>query len=158
MQYWLMKSEPDVFSFDDLKKRPNKTEPWNGVRNYQARNFMRDSMQVGDQVLFYHSNANPPGVAGIAEVASKAYPDLTQWDTKSEYYDPKATRDNPRWYLVDVRWKADFKRYLSLDELRANPDLLGLLVTKPGQRLSVQPVEKHHFEIICRCGGILELP
>lgn len=155
MRYWLMKTEPDVFSFDDLKRRPNKTEPWNGVRNYQARNFMRDGMRVGDLVLFYHSNAKPPGVAGLAEIASKAYPDETQWDAKSEYYDSKSTRDNPRWFLVDVRWKADFKRFVSLDELRENPDLEGLLVIKPGQRLSVQPVEKHHFECICRAGGIL---
>lgn len=149
-----MKSEPDVFSFEDLKKRPHRTEPWNGVRNYQARNFMRDAMRVGDLVLFYHSSTTPPGVAGVATVASKAYPDPTQWDSQSEYFDSKATKDNPRWFMVDVSWKADFSRFVSLHELKEALELDGLLVLKPGQRLSIQPVEKKHFNLICAMGGV----
>ena len=102
MRYWLMKSEPETFSFQDLKNRPNQREPWDGVRNYQARNFMRDSMAIGDDVLFYHSNTKPPGIVGVAEVASHPYPDYTAFDKKSKYFDPKSEPVNPRWFLVDV--------------------------------------------------------
>ena len=109
-----MKSEPDVFSFQDLKMRPKKTEPWNGVRNYQARNFMRDEMQVGDLILFYHSSCDIPGVGGIARVSSEPYPDSTQFDKKSEYYDPKATQETPRWFLIDVTFEKDLKKFISL--------------------------------------------
>src|SRR6188768_3192516 len=119
MNYWIMKTEPDVFSFSDLKKRPKKTEPWNGVRNYQARNFMRDEMKPGDFILFYHSSCEVPGVAGIAKVSSAPYPDSTQFDKKSEYYDPKATQETPRWFLIDVTFDKDLKKFVSLEELKS---------------------------------------
>lgn len=154
-RYWMMKSEPDVFSFADLRSRPKKTEPWNGVRNYQARNYMRDSMRKGDLVLFYHSNAGEEsGVVGLAEIASQAaYPDPTQWDSASEYFDAKSPKDNPRWLMVDVKWKADFKRLVSLQEMKGDTALDGMLVVKRGQRLSIQPVDKEHFERVCSLGG-----
>jgi len=155
-QYWLMKTEPDVFSLEDLKHRPNKTEPWDGIRNYQARNFMRDQMQFGDEVLFYHSNAGAEtGVVGLAKVASKqAYPDPTAFDPNSKYHDPKSDPDNPRWLLVDIEYKKAFKHLVSLKDLKANPELEGMLVVKRGQRLSIQPVEETHFLEVCRMGGL----
>ena len=143
-RYWLMKSEPDVYSIDDLAR--DGTTSWSGVRNYQARNFMRDDMKVGDLVLFYHSNAEPPGVAGIAKVVRTAHPDLTALDPRSPYHDPKATPENPIWQMVDVGFVAAFKRIVSLDELRADPALAGMLVIKRGMRLSVQPVDPAHFK------------
>jgi predicted RNA-binding protein with PUA-like domain len=147
-----MKSEPDVYSIDDLK-RDGQT-PWTGVRNYQARNFMRDEMRVGDLVLFYHSNAEPPGVAGIGRVACPAYPDFTARDPKSEYYDPKATEANPIWMMVEVAFVEKFARVVSLDALRREPALGGMLVLKKGQRLSVQPVDAAHFRaVIALTGG-----
>jgi predicted RNA-binding protein with PUA-like domain len=152
MNYWLMKSEPDVFSFEDLKARPNQTEPWAGVRNYQARNFMRDAMQMGDLVLFYHSNTNPPGVAGIAEVASAPYPDPTAFDQKSKYYDPKSDPEKPRWVLVDIRYKADLQRLVSLEELKAMPELAEMRVLQRGNRLSITPVSKVEFDAIRSAG------
>ena len=138
-RYWLMKSEPDEFSIDDLARV--QVEPWTGVRNYQARNFMR-SMQIGDGVLFYHSNADVPGVYGLAEVAAAAYPDPTQFDPKSDYHDPKATRETPRWDLVDVRYVRHLKRPLALDEIREHADALGedFALIRKGNRLSVLPV------------------
>ncbi|QQL45699.1 EVE domain-containing protein [Sulfuriroseicoccus oceanibius] len=158
MKYWLMKSEPDVFSFDDLKACKNQTEPWDGIRNYQARNFMRDEMKVGDLVLFYHSNTKPPGVAGIARIVKEAYPDHTSWDPKSKYFDEKSSADNPRWLMVDVQWVAEFPNYVSLDDLKADSEeggpLDGLLVTRRGSRLSITPVEEKHFLRICELGGI----
>ncbi len=147
---WLMKSEPDVFSIDDLAKQG--VSGWEGVRNYQARNFMR-AMQVGDLVLFYHSNAKPPGVVGLAEVVRTAYPDPFQFDPKSEYYDPKSPADAPRWSSVDVRFVEKFPRLVSLDELKAEPALEGMLVTQKGSRLSVQPVERAHFERVLAMAG-----
>lgn len=147
-QYWLMKSEPDVFSIEDLRRRPQQTEPWDGVRNYQARNFMRDDMQVGDIVLFYHSNCAEPGIVGLAEVASKAYPDPSQFDPKSDYYDPKSKKDNPRWMLVDVRWKETFATTLTLQEMKTLPELSDMRILQKGNRLSITPVSKVHFEII----------
>jgi predicted RNA-binding protein with PUA-like domain len=153
MNYWLMKSEPDVFSFADLKARPKQTEPWDGVRNYQARNFMRDAMQVGDQILFYHSNTKPPGVAGIAEVASAPYPDPTAFDPESDYYDPKSDPDAPRWMLVDVRFKADLKRLVSLDEMKAMPALSEMRVLQRGNRLSITPVTRAEFNAIKKAGN-----
>ncbi|WP_269525102.1 EVE domain-containing protein [Coraliomargarita parva] len=152
MKYWLMKSEPDVFSFEDLKSRPGQTEPWDGVRNYQARNFMRDDMQVGDLILFYHSNTNPPGVAGIAQVASEAYPDPTAFDKKSKYYDPKSNPDSPRWVLVDVKYKADLKRLVALEEMKAMPELQEMRVLQRGNRLSITPVTQSEFEAIQKAG------
>ena len=119
-RYWLMKSEPDAFSIDDLERVG--IEPWNGVRNYQARNFMRDGMQVGDGVLFYHSNTQVPGIVGVASVASRAYPDETQFDPKSHYHDPKATREQPRWFLVDVKFERKLKRTISLEEVKQHAD------------------------------------
>ena len=138
MNYWLMKSEPDVFSFEDLKKK--KSEPWTGVRNYQARNYMRDEMKVGDGIFFYHSSCEVPGIAGIAQVASAPYPDPTQFDKKSEYFDPKATKENPRWFLVDVRFDRDPRRYLALEELRSIKELSGMRLLQKGNRLSILPV------------------
>jgi predicted RNA-binding protein with PUA-like domain len=152
MNYWLMKSEPDVFSFPDLKSRPKKTEPWNGVRNYQARNFMRDDMQPGDKILFYHSSCEIPGVAGIANVSSRPYPDKTQFDKKSEYYDPKATLENPRWFLVDVSFEEDLKKLVSLEELKQQKDLSEMRLLQRGNRLSILPVTKEEFEKIKKLG------
>lgn len=149
---WLMKSEPDVYSIDSLAK--DKTTWWGGVRNYQARNFMRDEMKVGDAVLFYHSSAEPPGVAGLAEVSKAAAPDETQFDKKSEYYDPKASPEKPIWFCVQVKFVKKFKNPVTLQELRDNPKLKELLVLKKGQRLSIQPVTKAHFEIIKKMGGL----
>lgn len=151
--FWLLKSEPDVFSFADLKKRPGKTEPWNGVRNYQARNFMRQ-MQRGDLGLFYHSSCNEPGIAGIVRISKTAYPDPTQFDPKSEYHDAGSRRDDPRWSVVDVTWKADFPRFVSLEQLRGEPSLEGLMILRKGNRLSITPVEENHFRWICAMGGL----
>lgn len=148
--HWLMKSEPSVYSIDDLK-RDGKTY-WDGVRNFQARNFMRDLMKKGDPVLFYHSNASPSGVAGRAEVRGEGYPDFTAWDKKNKHYDPKSTPEKPLWFMVDVKFVGKFKHFVPLDELKASPALRGMMVTKLGVRLSVQPVEKKHFEIIKRMG------
>lgn len=147
-RYWLMKSEPDAFSIDDLQKAG--VEPWNGVRNYQARNFMRDGMQVGDGVLFYHSNCPLPGIAGIARVASKAYPDETQFDRNSDYFDPKATREQPRWMLVDVAFDRKLKRVIALDEIRQHADALGegFALTSKGTRLSVMPVTAAQWKLL----------
>lgn len=147
MQYWLMKSEPDVFSLDDLEARPS--EPWTGVRNYEARNFMRDQMQVGDQILFYHSNARPSGVVGIAEVASEAYPDPEQFDATSDYYDEKSTPEEPRWFLVDVRYVSHLPRLVSLQEIKSNSNLNEMVLVKRS-RLSVTPVAKKEFDEILR--------
>ena len=139
-RHWLMKSEPDALSIDDLQRVG--TEPWNGVRNYQARNFMRDGMQVGDGILFYHSNTKVPGIVGIARVASAAYPDETQFDPGSDYYDPKATRENPRWFLVDVGFERKLAQVIALDEIKQHAETLGegFPLTARGNRLSVFPV------------------
>ncbi len=147
-RYWLMKSEPDAFSIDDLRKAG--TEPWNGVRNYQARNFMRDGMQVGDGVLFYHSNCAVPGISGLAKVASKAYPDETQFDRKSGYYDPKATREEPRWMLVDVAFERKLERVIPLEEIRRHIEELGegFALTSKGTRLSVMPVTAAQWKLL----------
>lgn len=147
-QYWLMKSEPDVFGIDDLIKRKNQTEPWDGVRNYQARNFMRDDMKLGDEILFYHSNCKPPGIAGIAKVQKESYPDHTCWDKKSKYYDPKSTKENPRWFMVDVKYVSKFEDVFSLDELKETKGLEEMRVIQKGCRLSITPVTKKEFNII----------
>ncbi len=150
-----MKTEPDAFSFDDLKACPNKTEPWDGIRNYQARNLMRDDMKKGDLVIFYHSQAgDETGAVGLASVAKEAYPDHTSWDPKSKYYDPKSSPDNVRWLMVDVKWKQDFKQLVSLQSMKAEKALEGMRVTMRGQRLSIQPVEAKHFKKVCRMGGL----
>ena len=149
-----MKSEPDVFSFEDLKARPKQTEPWDGVRNYQARNFMRDAMKVGDLILFYHSNTKPPGVAGIAEVASAPYPDPTAFDKRSKYYDSKSDPQSPRWILVDVKYKTDLKQLVSLDSMKADPKLSEMRVLQKGNRLSITPVTKAEFLAIQHIGNL----
>lgn len=139
MNYWLMKSEPGVFGVDDLAQAPGKTAPWWGVRNYLARNFMRDQMRVGDQVFFYHSSCPEPGIAGIARVSKQAYPDETQFDRKSEYFDPKASREHPRWFNVDVTLVRK-TRLVGLPELHRHPELASMRVLQRGNRLSITPV------------------
>ncbi len=145
-QFWLMKSEPDVFSINDLKKK--KRSLWDGVRNYQARNFMVKDMKLGDMVLFYHSNATPPGVAGIAKISKLAQPDPTQFDPQSEYYDPKATTKEPRWFCVEVEFVENFNRLVTLNELKTHNALQEMLVIKKGQRLSIQPVTQKEFDCV----------
>ena len=147
-RYWLMKSEPDAFSIDDLQRVG--VEPWNGVRNYQARNFMRDGMNVGDGVLFYHSNTKVPGITGTATVASGAYPDETQFDRKSPYYDPRASREEPRWQLVDIAFERKLARTISLDEIKQHADRLGdeFALIRRGNRLSVFPVSAAQYKFL----------
>ncbi|MGH8086547.1 MAG: EVE domain-containing protein [Lysobacter sp.] len=147
-RYWLMKSEPDAFSIDDLQRVD--VEPWNGVRNYQARNFMRDGMKVGDGVLFYHSNTAVPGIVGTATVASEAYPDETQFDPKSDYHDPKSTREEPRWQLVDIKFERKLSRTISLDEIKRHANRLGeeFALIRRGNRLSVFPVSAAQYKYL----------
>ena len=149
-QYWLMKSEPSECSIDDLERAPKQTVPWVGVRNYQARNFMRDQMQLGDGVLFYHSSCPQPGIAGLAEVSRLAYPDATQFDSQSPYFDAKSKPDAPRWLNVDVKLQAK-ARLIGLDELRAQPELAGMRVLQRGNRLSITPVAANEWRFICEC-------
>lgn len=150
--FWLMKSEPDVFSLQDLIGRPGQRELWDGVRNYQARNFMMNDMKIGDLVLFYHSNAEPSGVAGVAEIVESAKPDPSSWDKNSEYFDPKSTPENPRWYCVTVGKPRAFKNFVSLDTLRQQQVLRDMLVIRKGQRLSIQPVTPAEFEWVVKLG------
>lgn len=147
-RYWLMKSEPDAFSIDDLQRVG--TEPWDGVRNYQARNFMRDGMKVGDGVLFYHSNTKVPGIAGTATVASTPYPDETQFDPDSKYYDPKSTREEPRWQLVDISFERKLDRIIPLEEIKQHAGQLGeeFALIRRGNRLSVFPVAADQYEYL----------
>ena len=151
MRHWLIKSEPDVFSIDHLAAV--KREPWTGVRNYQARNSMRDDMKPGDLALFYHSNAMPPCVAGIARVVGAPYPDPTQFDPESEYFDPKATVTAPRWILVDFEFVAKFPVYVPLQQMKDDAALEGMAVLQKGTRLSITPVEAKHFKRLCKLGG-----
>ena len=146
-KYWLMKSEPGVFSIDDLMKSPDKTTGWDGVRNYQARNFMRDEMKSGDLILFYHSGKNP-SVVGIARVVKDGYPDDTAWDNQNDHFDPKSTPENPIWYRVDVQFEKKFSKPLGLKELRKIKGLENMMLLKKGMRLSVQSVKKEEFDII----------
>ncbi len=148
MNYWLMKSEPDVFGIDDLKKMPKQTEHWDGVRNYQARNMMRDGMKKGDHVFFYHSNCKVPGIVGIMEVVKEGYPDFTAHNPESKYYDPKSTDDNPRWFMVDIKYTRHLKRTISLDELKVQPGLEDMAVVRKGNRLSINPVTAEQWQII----------
>jgi len=150
VKYWLFKSEPDVFSIDDLRARPQQTEPWDGVRNYQARNFMRDEMKVGDLGLFYHSNCADVGVVGVVEIVKEAHPDPTAFDEKSPYYDPKSSPDMPRWMMVAVKWKASFQRTVSLAELKQEAQLKDMRLVQRGNRLSVMPVTQAEFSHICK--------
>ena len=149
MKYWLMKSEPDECSIDDVLAAPGRITPWSGVRNYQARNFMRDEMSIGDGVLFYHSSCPEPGIAGIAEVASASYTDKTQFDRKSPYYDPNSSKDKPRWVNVDVRALRK-TRLVPLAELRRHKALAGMRLLRPGNRLSITPVTENEWKYIAK--------
>jgi predicted RNA-binding protein with PUA-like domain len=153
MNYWLFKSEPSVFSIEDLEKAPKKTTFWDGVRNYQARNSLRDQIKKGDLVFFYHSNSDPSGIAGIAEVVREGYPDHTAFDEKDDHFDPKSDQKNPTWYMVDVRHVKTFKKILSLDDLRAVPQLKDMVLLQKGSRLSIQPVTEKQWKAIEKIAG-----
>lgn len=146
MNCWLIKSEPEAYSIDDLKR--DKKIAWEGVRNYQARNFMRDSMKVGDKVIFYHSSVTPPGAVGEVRVSSLPYPDPSQFDPKSNYFDPKTNKEKPIWYLVDIAFVKKFKRMVSLSEMRTHRELSGMALLQPGSRLSITPVSEKEYKFI----------
>jgi predicted RNA-binding protein with PUA-like domain len=148
MHYWLFKSEPSCFSIDDLSKRPKQTSPWDGVRNYQVRNMLRDDIKVGDKAYFYHSSCTPPGIAGIVEVVKNGYPDFTAWDTQSEHFDPQSTPDNPRWYMVDVKLVEKFPRLIKLEQLKHHAKLKELLILRKGNRLSITPITAEEWRVI----------
>lgn len=148
MGYWLFKSEPDVFGIDDLAAQPGQTDHWDGVRNYQARNFMRDRMAVGDRGFFYHSNTKAPGIVGLVEVVHEGYPDHTAFDPDDPHYDPGSDPQNPRWFMVDVRFLRRLGRTITLDELKQHPELDGLALVRKGNRLSVMPVAPEHWHFI----------
>ncbi len=150
-RYWLMKSEPHVYPYSQLVA--DGSTHWDGVRNYQARNIMRDDMKVGDMVLFYHSNTKPPHVAGIARICKEGYPDFTSWDTNSNYYDEKSTPENPRWIMVDIEPVMEIDK-VSLPDIKSNPLLSDMPLVQRGQRLSVQPVSKEQYQEICKMGGV----
>jgi len=150
MNYWLMKSEPDVFGIDHLKAMPKKTEHWDGVRNYQARNMMRDAMKKGDQVFFYHSNCEAPGIVGIMKVVREGYPDHTAFDPKQKYYDPKSDPDKPRWYMVDVQYQRKLKRHITLAELKDYKALADCPLVRKGNRLSIMPLDKKQWDFILK--------
>jgi predicted RNA-binding protein with PUA-like domain len=150
MKYWLMKTEPDVFSIDNLIQAPHQSTHWDGVRNYQARNYMRDEMSVGDGVLVYHSNAEPSAIVGTATIARAAYPDWTAWDPADPHFDPKTDPQNPRWFMVDIQFETKFARQLPLAELRTVAALEGMVLLQKGSRLSVQPVTKKQFTTIVK--------
>ena len=148
MNYWLMKSEPEVFGIDDLRKRPKQTEPWDGVRNYQARNMLRDQMKKGDLAFFYHSNCAEPGIVGIMEIVRAGYPDSSAFDPDDHHYDPKSSPDAPRWFRVDVRFKRKLRRTITLAELKEQPKLAGMGLLARGNRLSVMPVTAGQWDFI----------
>ena len=150
MNYWLMKSEPNEFSINDLKTQPGRTEHWDGVRNYQARNMMRDQMKIGDQVFFYHSNCETPGIVGIAKVVREGYPDFTAFEPKDPHYDPKSDPDNPRWYMVDIKYVRKLKRTISLKELKEISALSEMPLVRKGNRLSVMPTTKQQWQHILK--------
>ena len=153
MNYWLMKSEPDVFSIDHLRKMPRKTEHWDGIRNYQARNFMRDAMKKGDLAFFYHSNCEEPGIVGIMEIASAAYPDHTAFEPGQKYFDEKSTPEKPRWMMVDVKFKKKFKKNVSLASLKEEKKLSNMRLVKRGNRLSILPVTASEWKCILKMAG-----
>ena len=153
MAYWLFKSEPETFSIDDLMNRPSQTEPWDGVRNYQARNFLRDDVKINDTVLFYHSNCAVPGIVGVAKVVKAGYPDATAFDRHSSYYDEKSTEENPRWFRVDVKFVTKFNRIISLSEIKQHPLLEEMKVAQKGSRLSITPVTKTEGDVIMSLGS-----
>jgi len=150
MNYWLLKNEPECFSIQDLAAAPNQTTFWDGVRNYQARNFLRDSIKRGDRVFYYHSNAEPSAIVGTATVVREGYPDHTAWDPKSDHFDPAASPENPIWQMIDVKLEQIFARPITLEELRGVKELEGLELLRRGSRLSVQPVSAAHFAVILR--------
>lgn len=154
MKYWLLKSEPSEYSIDDLAAEKKQTTHWDGVRNYQARNFMRDEMKAGDRVLFYHSNANPAAVAGTAIVVRESYPDFTCWNPKDKHFDPKSTQENPRWFMVDIQLDKIFDKPISLETLRNVKALKDMELLRKGSRLSVQPVRKKEFDAILKLAGL----
>ena len=153
-RYWLVKSEPDTFSFDDLLARPDRTTHWDGVRNFQARNFMRDDMKRGDLVFFYHSSADPTAIVGTAEVVRDGYPDQTAFDPKDSHYDPKSKKDEPTWFMVDLRARERFPKPITLAELRGAKGLEKMVLLQKGSRLSVQPVTEREWDIVCGIAGI----
>ncbi len=148
MRYWLFKTEPDAFSIDDLAAQPDQTEHWDGIRNYQARNFLRDEVKLGDKVFIYHSSCKQVGVAGLAEVVKESYPDHTQFDPDSKYFDPKSSPDNPRWIMVDVKFIEKFPHVLPLAEIKANPAITEIGLVKKGHRLSIMPVIDEEAEVL----------
>jgi len=150
MNYWLMKSEPDAFSIDDLQKSPHSTHCWDGIRNYQVRNFIRDTMQIGDEAFFYHSSCKIPGIVGIVRIVSDVYPDHTAFDPDSKYYDPKSTVENTRWIMRDVQLLEKFTSIIQLNALRANKNLEDMLILRPGNRLSITPVTAEQWITILR--------
>jgi predicted RNA-binding protein with PUA-like domain len=155
MNYWLFKTEPGCFSFDDLKKRPDMTEPWDGVRNFQARNFLRDTVRVGDLVLFHHSSIAEPAVVGLAEIVRAGYPDTTALNPNSEHFDPKASADNPIWYMVDLRYREPLLKIVTLERIKQNPMLTDMPLVKRS-RLSIQPVTVNEWRIILIMAGMVE--
>ena len=146
--YWLMKSEPGEFSIDDLLAMPNRTEHWDGVRNYQARNMMRDAMKIGDQVFFYHSNCKEPGIVGVMEVVREGYPDFTAFDPDDKHFDPKSDPDKPRWFMVDIRFVEKFPRTITLKELKQRPELQEMPLVRKGNRLSIMPVTEEQWRFV----------
>ena len=146
--YWLFKSEPETFSIDHLSQRPKQTEHWDGVRNYQVRNMLRDQIKVGDQAFFYHSSCTPAGIVGIMEIVKAGYPDPSAWNPESKYYDPKSSPENPRWFMVDVHFVKKFKHIITLGELKKHPALDNMQVARRGNRLSITPVTKEEWKII----------
>ncbi len=153
-QYWLVKCEPHECSFDELKTREKRSGFWRGVRNYQARNLIRDEMSKGDLAFFYHSNCDEPGIAGVVQISAAGYPDPSQFDKSDRYYDEKSKPEEPRWYSFDVKWKKKLKDFVSLADLKANPRLADMKVVQKGQRLSIQPVTAAEWKLVCKMGGI----
>ena len=153
-KFWLIKSEPESFSIDDLSRAKQQTTCWDGVRNYQARNYMRDEMKLGDRLLFYHSSTDPPAIVGTAKVVRESYPDHTAWDKKDHHYDPASTPDNPRWFMVDIQLDQVFKQPLTLETLRGVTALKEMELLRKGSRLSVQPVRKAEFEAVLKLAGV----
>ena len=153
-KFWLIKSEPSEFSIEDLEKSKNQTTYWDGVRNYQARNFIRDEMKMGDKVLFYHSNAEPNAIVGICEVVREAYPDHTQFDPKHNHYDPKADKKNPPWFMIDIKFEKKFKKQVTLEDIKSNSKLSKMRLVERGNRLSVMPVTKEEIEEILKMSNL----
>jgi len=153
-KFWLIKSEPSEFSIEDLEKSENQTTHWDGVRNYQARNFIRDEIKIGDKVLFYHSNAEPNAVVGICEVVKEAYPDHTQFDPKHEHFDPKSAKKNPNWFMVDIKLDKKFKKQVALEDIKANPKLAKMRLVQRGNRLSIMPVTTDEYEEVLKMGSL----